>query len=282
MLPQTENTALSQKLKKLRHVLLDMDGTIYCGNKLFNTTIPFFEILSSLKISYSFITNNSSKSTDDYFHKLAVMGVYLDKKSLYTSTIFTAEYLGRNHPEVKNIFVLGTESMKLELCKMGFNIVVTRPDAVVAGYDTELTYEKLCRAAYWINDGAFFVSTHPDRFCPTNQPEFMAIDCGWITEFLERLTGKSALTLGKPSANMLHYALRRQGFIVSEAAMLGDRYETDVKMAIDAGALSVHISDKETENNQPADITVPDLLKFGQLLKECFGENESLLASAIR
>ena len=263
-----ENPALAEKLAKIRHVLLDMDGTIYCGNKLFDTTIPFFETLSSLKITYSFLTNNSSKSMEDYVNKLFAMGIVLDKNSLYTSTLFTSEYLKRNFPAVKKLFVLGTKSMKLELCRWGFEIVTSRPDAVVAGYDTELTYDKLCRAAYWIAEGAFFISTHPDRFCPTNLPEFMAIDCGWITEFLERITGKRALILGKPSPDMLIYALDRYSVKPEESAMAGDRYNTDMRMAMDAGAVSVHITDGASENSPRADIVVPNLLDFGRILEE--------------
>lgn len=267
MLCQIEKTDISERLKNIRHVLLDMDGTIYCGNRLFETTIPFFEILAKLDISYSFLTNNSSKSVEDYVNKLLAMGVHVEKTQMYTSTLFASEYLKRNYSGVKKLFVLGTESMKLELCKTGFDIVTSNPDAVIAGYDTELTYEKLCKAAYWINEGAFFISSHPDRFCPTNQPEFIAIDCGCITEFLERLTGKNALVLGKPSPDMLRYALDRYGVAPHESAMAGDRYNTDIKMAVDAGALSIYISARQSEEVSPPDITVPNLLKFGQMLK---------------
>lgn len=262
------NFTVLRKIKNLKHLVLDMDGTIYCGNKLFETTVPFFEMLSSLGITYSFLTNNSSKSVMDYINKLSGMGIKLERDSLYTSTLFCAEYLLQNFPAVRKLLVFGTESMKLELCRLGFDIVYSEPDAVVVGYDTELTYEKLCKAAYWISEGALFISTHPDRFCPTNQPEFMAIDCGWITDFLERLTVKKALVLGKPSADILRYALNRYGLKAEEAAMAGDRYNTDMKMALDAGALSVHISDSRTDEFPAPDITVPDLLDFGHIIAD--------------
>lgn len=268
MLCQMEKTDISERLKNIRHVLLDMDGTIYCGNKLFETTIPFFEILEKCGISYSFLTNNSSRSVEDYVNKLLVMGVHIEKSQMYTSTLFAAEYLKRNYSGMKKLFVLGTESMKLELCKAGFDIVGSKPDAVITGYDTELSYDKLCRAAYWINEGAFFISSHPDRFCPTNQPEFIAIDCGCITEFLERLTGKNALVLGKPSADMLRYALARYEVTPGASAMAGDRYNTDMKMAIDGGALSVYINKLDCENIPAPDVTVSDLLVFGRMIEQ--------------
>lgn len=263
-----EDSVLIGKLKNIRHVVLDMDGTIYCGNKLFDATIPFFEILSNLGVSFSFLTNNSSKSVQDYINKLSLMGIKIGRESLYTSTLFAAEYLKRNFPDVKNLSVLGTESMKLELSKYGFDIVYTSPDAVLVGYDTELTYDKLCKAAYWISEGALFISTHPDRFCPTNISEFMAIDCGWMTEFIEQVTGKKSIVLGKPHREMLIYALKRYGFRPEEAAMAGDRYNTDIKMAVDAGAFSVHINCGKPENFPPPDISVSNLMQFGELLME--------------
>ena len=263
-----EDSVIAGKMKNLRHVLLDMDGTIYCGNKLFDTTIPFFEILSSLGIDFSFLTNNSSRSVQDYINKLSSMGIRSGRDSLYTSTLFAAEYLKRNFPDAKNLLVLGTESMKLELSRYGFEIVYTSPDAVLVGYDTELTYDKLCKAAYWISKGALFISTHPDRFCPTNASEFMAIDCGWMTEFIEQVTGEKSIVLGKPHKDMLVYALKRYEVKPEEAAMAGDRYNTDIKMALDAGALSVHINSGKPENFPPPDITVSNLLQFGEMLAE--------------
>ncbi|MDD5727365.1 MAG: hypothetical protein PHV59_02265, partial [Victivallales bacterium] len=60
------NTACAiavDKLKTIRHVVLDMDGTIYSGSRLFPTTIPFLKQLSEDKIAYTFLTNNSSVGT---------------------------------------------------------------------------------------------------------------------------------------------------------------------------------------------------------------------------
>lgn len=272
-----QNTELAGKLKNLKHILLDMDGTIYCGNKLFDTTIPFFEILSSLGIGFSFLTNNSSRSVRDYIDKLSSMGIKSEREGLYTSTLFAAEYLKNNFPDVKNLLVLGTESMKLELSRYGFEIAYTSPDAVLVGYDTELTYDKLCKAAYWISKGALFISTHPDRFCPTNISEFMAIDCGWITEFIEQVTEKKSVVLGKPHREMLVYALKRHEVKPEEAAMAGDRYNTDIKMAIDAGALSVHINSGKPENFPPPDITVSNLLQFGEMLAEIKNHRKAVI-----
>jgi len=172
-------------------------------------------------------------------------------------------------PSVKRVHVLGTESMKLELQKHGFEIVSRRPDAVMVGYDVELSYKKLGHAAYWLKEGAAFIATHPDRFCPTEQPDFLAIDCGWLTEFLTNVTGREPLVLGKPSPEMIKFALRRHpGVSVAEVAMCGDRYDTDMKMAFESGALSVHIRQTPGKEIPEPALGVRDLMGFGRALLE--------------
>ena len=51
------------------------------------------------------------------------------------------------------------------------------PDAVLVAFDTTLTYSRLCRAAWWISQGKYYVATNPDRVCPTDKPTVL-VDCG--------------------------------------------------------------------------------------------------------
>lgn len=243
-----------------------MDGTIYCGGRLYETTKPFLSALSSLGIGYSFLTNNSSKSVEDYMEKLSRMGLETPRELLYTSTLFAADYLKERMPQLKRLYVLGTESMKLELRGLGFEVSQRSPDAVVAGYDVELSYQKLGRAAFWLEKGVPFIATHPDKLCPSDAPDFLAIDCGYITEFLQLVTGRKALVLGKPSPEMIEFALRRFGLKPFEVAVCGDRLNTDVKMALESGAFAVHVSEGSGEVDSGADLTVPHLMEFGATL----------------
>ena len=66
---------LMEHLRRIRHVALDMDGTIYMGMSLFPYTKPFLAGLKEMGIGYSFLTNNPSKSIADYLHKLDVLGI---------------------------------------------------------------------------------------------------------------------------------------------------------------------------------------------------------------
>ena len=56
----------SEKLKKVKHLALDMDGTIYMENDIFPFTLEVLDALRSNGIGYSFLTNNPTKSVEDY------------------------------------------------------------------------------------------------------------------------------------------------------------------------------------------------------------------------
>src|SRR4029077_13373875 len=148
---------INKKLAAIRHVALDMDGTIYRGDTLFESTDPFLSLLKDIGIGHTFLTNNPSKSITDYVEHLRDIGIVATEQQLYTSTQATIEYLREEWPKIHRIFALGTPSMCEELAAAGFVILPdspnAEPDAVIVGFDTSLAYERLCRAAWWISRG---------------------------------------------------------------------------------------------------------------------------------
>jgi HAD superfamily hydrolase (TIGR01450 family) len=269
---------LTQRLRKIRHVALDMDGTIYTGKKVFDTTLPFLAVLKQLGIGHTFLTNNPSKSVTEYLAHLRDMGIQGTADQLYTSTQATIDFLQKHFPQVRRLFVLGTSSLFREMEAAGFEITPddpnAPPDAVLVGFDTTLTYSRLCRAAWWISRGKFFLATNPDRVCPTDEPTVL-VDCGSITAALEKATGHSPEAIpGKPAPAMLQGILNRHLLAPENLAMLGDRLYTDMEMAHRTGALGVLVltgeaTAAEAEKHVPKpDLIVPTLAEFGVLLKE--------------
>ena len=198
---------LKQRLAGIRHVALDMDGTIYMGNSLFPFTIPFLRRLREMGITYSFLTNNPSKSLDDYLLKLHKMGIEATEEEMYTTTVATIDYLKAHYPSARRLFLLGTPSMISQFEKAGYISTADSaddvPDVVIAAFDMSLVYSRLCRAAWWIAQGLPYIATNPDRVCPTNERTVL-VDCGSICRCLEHATGRRPdITLGKPDPNML-------------------------------------------------------------------------------
>jgi HAD superfamily hydrolase (TIGR01450 family) len=274
---------MKKRLSAIRHVALDMDGTIYRGGTLFETTEPFLTLLKELGIGYTFLTNNPSKSVTDYLAHLREMGISATESQLYTSAQATIEYLRSEWPQIKRLFVLGTASMCAEFSAAGFALLPdgleVEPDAVVVGFDITLTYPRLCRAAWWIKRGKPYFGTNPDRVCPTDQPTVM-VDCGSICAALEAATEKKpSAILGKPDPAMIRGILHQHGLEPQNLAMVGDRLYTDMAMAHRAGALGVLVLTGETDADEAArsspapDLVVADLAEFGTQLRKAHRES---------
>ena len=274
-----------QRLGKIRHVALDMDGTLYLEKTLFATTLPFLELLKKLNIGSTFLTNNPSKSTAEYLAHLKSFGISATPKQLYTSTHATIDFLKRKFPRVRRLFVLGTPGLCDELTAAGFELMPddpnAPPDAVLVGFDKTLTYSRLCRAAWWIKNGKPFFATNPDLVCPTDEPTVL-VDCGSITAALEKAGGRAPqAVLGKPDPAMLQGILQRYSLAPENLAMVGDRLYTDMDMARRAGALGVLVltgeaTAAEAEKHVPRpDIVVPTLAEFGELLQSHSGANRA-------
>ena len=82
-----------QRLKNVKLYLLDMDGTIYLDECLFDGVIEFLEYVKSVGGKYMFLTNNSSKSVDKYIEKLNGLGITATSNDFLTSVDATVFYL---------------------------------------------------------------------------------------------------------------------------------------------------------------------------------------------
>jgi NagD protein len=177
---------------------------------------------------------------------------------------------------VKRLFVLGTSGLHDEFRGAGFEVVDDRPEAIVVGFDNVLSYDRLCQTAYWIAQGLPYIATHPDRVCPTDRPTVLP-DCGALCALLVSATGRRPDAVpGKPNAAMLQSIFANHDVTPREVAIVGDRLYTDIRMARDAGAISVLTLTGETkradvaaaaESDRP-DIVVANLGELAHLLED--------------
>lgn len=269
---------IKESLARIRHVALDMDGTIYMENNIFPFTLDFLAKLRKMGITYSFLTNNPTRSLDDYLAKLARMGIEADREQMYSTVPATIDYLKVHLPQVKRLFLLGTPSMVSQFEEAGFVSTADSaddvPDAVVVAFDPTLDYSRLCRAAWWVSRGLPYLATNPDRVCPTDQPTIL-VDCGSLCKCIEHATGRQPdVTIGKPDPAMLAGIESRYDLRPDQIAMVGDRIYTDVEMAWNAGAFGVLVLSGETTLEaakawpHAPSLICADIAEFGCLLEE--------------
>jgi NagD protein len=280
---------LNEKLSKIKHLALDMDGTIYLGSTLFPFTKKFLADMTEAGISYSFLTNNPSISVSDYLKKLEKLGIEATEDNMYTTSLAAIDYIKSNYPQAKRLFILGTPSMTTQFEEAGFISCADDPDDVpdvlVVAFDKTLAYDRLCRASWWASQGIPYVATNPDRVCPTDQRTVL-VDCGSMCKCIEYATGRQPdVCVGKPDPNMLRGVFERYGYQPEEVAMVGDRIYTDTATAHNAGAFGVlvlsgettlEVAEKVAEDARtnpapeffPPDLIARDVKELGELLIE--------------
>ena len=231
-------------LTRIKRVVFDMDGTIYKGGTLFPFTKDVFETLERIGVEYTFLTNNSSKSAKDYLKKIINLGLKATPDNISTSATATFFYLKQHYPKVKKIYVLGTASLREEFADHGYTLInedneTDEPELVVVAFDTTLTYDRLCKATYWIGEGKPYVATHPDTVCPTDKPTIL-VDCGAVQALIADVTKRRPEAVpGKPDAAMIGGILDKYGLQADEVMMVGDRIYTALEMARRAKVVGV-------------------------------------------
>lgn len=248
-------------LSKKRLFLLDMDGTIYLDNDLFDGTVDFLDYVKSINGKYLFLTNNSSKSVDAYIEKLSRLGIKSDKNDFLISTDVTVSYLKENCAG-KKIYAFGTASFKTQLKNAGLCITDKLEDDIgvlLCGFDTELTFQKLEDACILLGRGVDFIATNPDFVCPTWYG--YVPDCGSVCGMLYNATKRKPKYIGKPEPEMALFAVRDSGFSKEETILLGDRIYTDIACGVNAGiSTALMMSGETTEEILNASETKPEFV----------------------
>jgi len=274
----------ASRLQKVKCFVLDMDGTIYLSSRLFPFTKPFLKKLEETGRSYCYFTNNSSANHLDYVRKLDRLGIPADPAQVFLSTQVIVEEMRQIHGE-DSFFIVGTPNLVEAFRQAGLKIfdpagsedaasAHERPDVVILGFDTTLTYEKISRACKYLRHGAAYYGVNMDYNCPVDDNGVLDYipDCGSIAKLVEQSTGRFPDFYGKPSRHTLDYIIRHTGFAEEELAFVGDRIYTDIAIANGTKALSVMVLTGETQmedlDRYPyrPDLIVPSLAELTELL----------------
>ncbi len=229
-------------LRSKRLWLLDMDGTIYMEERIFDGTLALLERIRADGGRYVFITNNSSKSVRDYLDKVHRMGIPAEEEDFFTSAQAAVLLLKERHPNAK-IYCQGTGSLLRELRDAGIDVTteVEPVDVVLTGFDLELTSEKLRKTCQILTEqkNTAYYATNPDLVCPVS---FGYVpDCGSMSIMLRNATGREPVFIGKPEPTMIRIVMRKFGYTPEQTVVVGDRVYTDIASGVNAGVTTVGV-----------------------------------------
>lgn len=219
-------------MKKYNAYLIDLDGTMYRGNKVIDDAADFVDRLNQQNILYLFLTNNSSKTQAQVAAKLEKMGVRAMPKQVFTTSMATAKHI-RQQKSRARCYVIGEKGLFDALEKEGHILTETDCDFVVVGIDREISYEKLSKACLAVRNGATFISTNADVALPTERG--LEPGNGALTSVITVSTGKQPIFIGKPETIIMEQALTELGVDKNETLMVGDNYYTDILAGINTG-----------------------------------------------
>lgn len=250
-------------LKKVKCFILDLDGTVYLGDKILEGSIEFLEALEKNNIVFKFFTNNSSKNSKFYINKIRKMGYKVSDDMMLISNHVIINHIKENMPN-KKVFVLGNEYLKNDFREANINVVTDAADVVVVGFDTSLVYENVSKACEFIRNGAIFLGVNPDFNCPIENG--FIPDCGSICSMITASTAVVPEFFGKPSHHTLKYILEDTGFKEEEIAFVGDRLYTDIAIGKDNASVTILVLSGETKPEDLIKSEIQPTLVFDSLI----------------
>lgn len=224
-------------LAGITHLIIDMDGVLYLGDKPMPRLCDFFQFLRTRSIQFILATNNSTRTSQEYVAKLAGMGVTVSLAEILSSGQAAARYLAREYPRGTRVHVLGMPALKQAMVAEGFTLADESVELVVASMDRDFNYEKIKRASLLIRGGARFIATNLDPTVPSE--EGLLPGTGTVIKALETASGVTPLVIGKPEPTMYRLAMEGMGARPETTAAVGDRADTDILGGKRAGLTTI-------------------------------------------
>eukprot|EP01017_Pseudomicrothorax_dubius_P002625 TRINITY_DN1015_c0_g1_i1.p1 TRINITY_DN1015_c0_g1~~TRINITY_DN1015_c0_g1_i1.p1 ORF type:complete len:290 (+),score=78.62 TRINITY_DN1015_c0_g1_i1:144-1013(+) len=233
--------------------LFDCDGVLWHGGERVAHAFETLQKLTDLGKRVLFLTNNSTLTREEYVKKIASYGYTPRIEQIYSTSWVTAQYLKRKHPDIKKVYVVGLESVAKELEEVGiasqpvaahngmemnmtlFKDLTIDPElqAVVAAYDHNFNYYKLCYASLLIQEGRPFVATNEDSYIVIGGRKLPG--GGTVVRAIAKATETEPLVIGKPNPYMCELVCETYSVEKSRCLFIGDRLDTDILFARNAG-----------------------------------------------
>lgn len=247
-------------LGSYRAFIFDLDGCVYRGEEIIQGASEVVTRLRAMDKRILFLTNNATKSPEEYMAKLDRLGIKVSLQEILTSGTATAIYLSNNFGSAR-VFPVGGRALVRELKRAGHRVVsvkeISKADFVVACLDFRFTYLKMSLATKAIFSGARFIATNVDPTLPVEGG--MMPGAGAIASAISAATGKEPLVIGKPSPYMVDIAADRLEVAPKDMVFIGDRLDTDIRVGKRAGSFTILVLSGSTTKEEAFQIKDPEL-----------------------
>lgn len=230
-------------------VIFDLDGTIYFGNQLAQKANEVINKAREKFLHIFFVTNNSAKSREQIYKKLKSLGVDLTQDELYTVSYIIPKYL-KEH-DYKEVYCIGTDSLCSEISNAGIKYKSKKPEAVVVGFNPDFKLSDLDELANInVDNNCKIIIANRERTYPVDKG-YINAGAGPIVSAVECLLNKKVdVVTGKPNVQMLKVVTSGLNISPNEILVIGDSYNSDIRMAQDFGAKGILITNNPVNDCQ--------------------------------
>lgn len=238
-------------IDRYKTILTDCDGVLWIEDTVIPGSPETINRLKEMGKNIYYITNNSSKTREQYFEKLTKMGFNASIEEIVNSAHLTACYLNDQNFS-KKVYIFGNESIAQELKKFGIQSIGYGPDemktdyitytkehenldenvgAVVVGFDEHFSYGKLVKAASYLeNPECLFIATNADAQKLVNSRNIVVPGPGAVVNALIACTGRKPYIIGKPERHIQQVLTKKLCIDPKQALLIGDKCEVDIKL----------------------------------------------------
>jgi 4-nitrophenyl phosphatase len=242
-----------------RLILLDGDGVLWRGGSVIPEAPAFIRRAHRAGIRCALVSNNAGPSRTAYVTKCRGLGLELAAADIFSTNHLAGPYIARQHPGAR-VLVVGSEQLTAEMrsycdatsaaawlaahggisgdfsANGGVYKLVreARFDAVFTGIDFTVNYVKLALACVAVQHGAKLIGANMDPTFPVEDGILLPGN-GSLLGLVASVCAVEPVSIGKPQLYLLEQIEAETGIGRSEMVMVGDRIETDIRFAQNAG-----------------------------------------------
>lgn len=220
--------------------LFDLDGVLYLGPDAVPGAADAVAGLRDAGVRVGFVTNNAARSAAAVAEHLRELGMSADVSDVVTSAQASARMIAAELAPGAKVLIVGTQALADEIALVGLTPVWSSdeaPEAIVQGYDPNMTWPRLDDACYALQAGAAWFATNTDSNRPTERGRVPGAGAQ-IAVVSSSVDGEPRVA-GKPCRPLLDETIARLS--ATAPIFVGDRIDTDIMGAVEVGIDSLFV-----------------------------------------